>query len=150
MYRSVKMVILHQMFDILLFLIFCESANALECPIDKTCDSFWKQLLKYPGHNLKKALKCLEYDENISPMEALGNKSVPQEIFIDVLDMNVLEINQERQYGIWGYKLRFNWYDHRYGNMGCHVFKWGVQHWKDFTKGNYSQVPNKRVTRLTI
>ena len=107
------MVILHQMFSIFLSLMFFESANALECPIDKTCDSFWKHLLKYPGHNLKKALKCLEYDENISPMEALGNKSFPQEIFIDVLDMNVLEINQERQYGIWGYKLRFNWYDHR-------------------------------------
>ena len=81
MYRSVKMFILHQMFDIILLLMFFESANANECPIDKTCDSFWKHLLKYPGHNLKKALKCLEYNENISPMEALGNKSVPQEIF---------------------------------------------------------------------
>ena len=107
------MVILHQMFSIFLSLMFFESANALECPIDKTCDSFWKHLLKYPGHNLKKALKCLEYDENISPMEALGNKSFPQEIFIDVLDMNVLEINQEKQYGIWGYKIKFMWYDHR-------------------------------------
>ena len=45
------------------------------------------------------------------PLENLTTRTTI--IFIDVLDMNVLEINQEKQYGIWGYKIRFMWNDHR-------------------------------------
>ena len=69
--------------------------------------------MKYPGHNLIQGLKCLEYDENMSPKEALGNTSWPQEILFETLEYNILQIDQEKQFGIWGYKLKFSWYDHR-------------------------------------
>jgi hypothetical protein len=55
----------------------------------------------------------LEYDKNINPMEALGNTSWPQEILYEILEMNILEIDQEKQFGVWSYKLKFSWYDRR-------------------------------------
>ena len=87
----------------------------LECQIntDNKCESFWKHLLKYPGHNLIEGLKCLEYDRNVTPMEALGNESFPQEILFEVLDMSIIQIDQEEEFGVWRYKLKFTWHDHR-------------------------------------
>ena len=46
-------------------------------------------------------------------MEALGNTSWPQEILYEILEMNILQIDQEKQFGVWSYKLKFSWYDHR-------------------------------------
>ena len=46
-------------------------------------------------------------------MEALGNTSWPQEIMFEILEMNILQIDQEKQFGVWGYKLKFSWYDQR-------------------------------------
>ena len=46
-------------------------------------------------------------------MEALGNESFPQEILFEVIDMSILQIDQEEQFGVWRYKLKFTWYDHR-------------------------------------
>ena len=46
-------------------------------------------------------------------MEALGNTSWPQEILYEILEMNIMEIDQEKQFGVWSYKLKFSWYDHR-------------------------------------
>ena len=67
----------------------------LECQTntENKCESFWKHLLKYPGHNLIQGLKCLEYDKNINPTEALGNTSWPQEILYEILEMNILQID---------------------------------------------------------
>ena len=43
----------------------------LECQKnnENKCQSLWKHLLKYPGHNLIEGLKCLEYDRNVTPMQ---------------------------------------------------------------------------------
>ena len=46
-------------------------------------------------------------------MEALGNESFPQEILFEVLDMSVIQIDQEEEFGVWRYKLKFTWHDHR-------------------------------------
>ena len=69
--------------------------------------------MKYPGHNLKKGLECLDYDQHISSNEYYGNGSSPQEVFFDVLEVNIVEINEEKKYVIWGYKLKVMWDDLR-------------------------------------
>ena len=69
--------------------------------------------MKYPGNNLKRGLKCLEYDENIPSNEARENVSIPQEVVFNFLEVNILEINQEKQYVLLGYKVKVSWYDHR-------------------------------------
>ena len=69
--------------------------------------------MKYPGDNLEEGLKCLDYEKKISANENFGNGSFPQKVFFDVEDMNILEINEEKQHLLWGYKLKLKWYDHR-------------------------------------
>ena len=87
----------------------------IECPTktDNKCERFWHQLLKYPGHNLEKGLKCLEYDKNVPPSEALGNDSKPTEIFLTALDITFVEINEEEEYGLMRSRTSAIWYDHR-------------------------------------
>ena len=89
--------------------------SGIECPTktDNKCEKFWHKLLKYPGHNLKKGLKCLNYDKNIAPSEVYGNVSKPTEILLNALDITWLEINDEKEYGIMGSRMSANWYDHR-------------------------------------
>ena len=86
-----------------------------ECPTitDKKCKAFWKKLLQYPGHNLKKGLKCIGYNENITGMQALKNDSELQRIDLDVIEANIIQINEEKQYGIWEFKSKVIWYDLR-------------------------------------
>ena len=69
--------------------------------------------MKYPGDNLKEGLKCLGYDKKISANEHHGNGSFPQKVFFDVLEMNILDINEEKQHLLWGYKTKVYWYDPR-------------------------------------
>ena len=55
--------------------------QALECPTqsDNKCETFWQQLLEYPGENLKEGLKCLNYSGEISSTLAIGeNNSLHQ------------------------------------------------------------------------
>jgi len=114
------------MVDIIQILILCTvlfmkysgkpvSAKGIECPTEteNKCEKFWHRLLKYPGHNLKKGLKCLDYDKNIAPSETHGNNSIPTEIFMKALDITFLEINDEKEYGLMESRVSAIWYDHR-------------------------------------
>ena len=69
--------------------------------------------MKYPGDNLEEGLKCFDYEKKISANEHFGNGIFPQKVFFDVEDMNILEINEEKQHLLWGYKLKLKWYDDR-------------------------------------
>ena len=89
--------------------------SALECPTkrENNCETFWHKLLKYPGHNLEEGLKCLDYDRHISSNEYYGNGSIPQEVLFDIMEVNIVEINEEKRYVILGYKLKITWDDLR-------------------------------------
>ena len=55
-------------------LVYVQKLEAIECPTktDNKCEKFWHKLFIYPGHNLREGLKCLNYDGNITAMQALG------------------------------------------------------------------------------
>ena len=46
-------------------------------------------------------------------MQALKNDSELQRIDLDVIEANILQINEEKQYGIWEFKSKVKWYDLR-------------------------------------
>ena len=98
-----------------ILLLHLQNSEAIECPTknDKKCESFWQQLSMYPGHNLREGLKCLNYDGNISSIQANGNTSSPQRIYIEVLSTDVIEINEEKEFGVWRFKIEFTWQDER-------------------------------------
>ena len=56
--------------------MYVQKLEAIECPTktDNKCEKFWHKLYIYPGHNLREGLKCLNYDGNITAMQALGKK----------------------------------------------------------------------------
>ena len=86
-----------------------------ECPTktNSKCEVFWQTLLQYPGHNLRKGLKCLGYDKNINAMQSFRNGSEPQRIDLDITRVNIVQINEEKQYSVWEYKSKMSWYDYR-------------------------------------
>merc|ERR1712062_671940 len=61
----------------------------------------------------EEGLKCLGYDKNVTPNEALGNNSKPTEIFLTALDITFVEINEEEEYGLMRSRTSAIWYDHR-------------------------------------
>ena len=79
LYPAIINMILFKYFpQLLILLLHFEFLNAMECPTesDKKCEAFWHQLFKYPGHNLRKGLKCLNYNANITSVHARGNTSL--------------------------------------------------------------------------
>ena len=96
-------------------LLYLQNSEAIECPTknDNKCESFWQQLSMYPGHNLREGLKCLNYNGNITSMQANGNTSSPQRIHIEVLSSDIIEVNEEKEFGVWRIKMEFTWQDER-------------------------------------
>ena len=80
---------------------------------DNKCEKFWHKLFMYPGHNLREGLKCLDYDGNITSMQALGNTSTLQHVHFDVESYNIIEINEVKEYGVWRNIWRTTWKEER-------------------------------------
>jgi hypothetical protein len=62
---------------------------------------------------LHEGLKCLKYNGNITYLEAFEDYSAPQKIDIDILSVDIIEVNEERGFGIWKFQTQFTWHDHR-------------------------------------
>ena len=52
-------------------------------------------------------LKCLNYNGNITSMEAFENLSAPQEINIDIVSVEIIEVDEEKEFGIWKFRQGF-------------------------------------------
>jgi len=89
--------------------------KATKCPTenDKKCQSFWHQLFMYPGQNLREGLKCLRYDGNITSNQAFGKTSIPQKIYVDMPSVDIIELNENEEFGVWRFRTQFTWYDER-------------------------------------
>ena len=89
--------------------------KATKCPTenDKKCQSFWHQLFMYPGQNLREGLKCLRYDGNITSNQAFGKTSTPQKIYVDMPSVDIIELNENEEFGVWRFRTQFTWYDER-------------------------------------
>ena len=46
-------------------------------------------------------------------MQALKNDLELQRVDLDVIEANIIQINEEKQYGIWEFKSKVMWYDLR-------------------------------------
>ena len=92
-----------------------DSVTSIECPTinDTKCETFWQKLFIYPGHNLHEGLKCLNYNGNITYLEAFEDYSAPQKIDIDIISVDIIEVNEEREFGVWKFQTQFTWYDKR-------------------------------------
>ena len=89
--------------------------KATKCPTenDNKCQSFWHQLFMYPGQNLREGLKCLRYDGNITSNQAFGKTSIPQKIYVDMPSVDIIELNEKEEFGVWRFRTQFTWYDER-------------------------------------
>ena len=74
--------------------------EAVECPTenDVKCETFWHQLFKYPGNNLKEGLKCLNYNRNITSSQAFRNNSLLQHIHFDTISLDITEIDEIKEH----------------------------------------------------
>ena len=90
--------------------------QALECPTksDNKCETFWQQLLEYPGDNLKEGLKCLNYSGEISSTLPIGeNNSSLHQVQLNCGEFVFYDINEEKHSGSWKVKLNTYWQDKR-------------------------------------
>ena len=74
--------------------------EAMECPTktNNSCENFWYQLFKYPGHNLEEGLKCLNYNRNLTSMQALGDMSSKQHIHFETLSLDITEVDEVKEH----------------------------------------------------
>jgi len=101
--------------------IFCilllqsQCLEAFECPTetDNKCEKFWHQLFKYPGHNLREGLRCLNYTSNITSSQALGNSSSLQHIHFDTISLDITEIDEVKEHIRWRWHYMTSWLDER-------------------------------------
>ena len=70
----------------------------LSTETDNKCEKFWHQLFKYPGHNLREGLRCLNYTSNITSSQALGNSSSLQHIHFDTISLDITEIDEVKEH----------------------------------------------------
>ena len=95
--------------------------EAVECPTktDNKCERFWHKLFKYPGHNLHEGLKCLNYNKNITSVQALGNTSSLQHIRFETLSLGITEVDEVKGHLRWKWSWKTSWIDER--------LKWPVE-----------------------
>ena len=73
--------------------------EAMECPTktNNSCN-FWHQLFKYPGHNLEEGLKCLNYNRNLTSMQALGDTSSKPHIHFETLSLGITDLDEVKEH----------------------------------------------------
>ena len=98
-----------------IILLHSQFLDAIECPTEnnKKCEDFWHELFKYPGHNLREGLKCLNYNGNITSLQASGNKSSLQYIHFETIAMDITDIDEVKKHVLWDWKYKTSWVDER-------------------------------------
>ena len=83
-----------------LLTLHCPFLKAIECPTknNDSCSKFWHQLFKYPGHNLQEGLKCLDYNKNLTSMQALGATYTKQEIHFDTQSLAIIQVDEVKEH----------------------------------------------------
>ena len=75
-------------------------------------NEFHKDALCHLGHNLREGLKCLNYNGNINSNKALG-KSTPFNVKWETLSIDVTQLNEVKNLGVWQHTLHVSWNDER-------------------------------------
>ena len=100
----------------------------------------------YLGNNLRKGLKCLDYDESLSPMKTIGNTTVPPQVDLDIVSLKIKEINEYEDYAIFQFEYKNTWTDERLKwPSSCLQTKEGVP---DFVKSELLDVLWNPITYL--
>ena len=100
---------------VFVLLVHFQILEAIECPTktENKCEKFWHPLFKYPGHNLRKGLKCLNYNKNITSVQALGNTSLLQHINFETLSLDITQVDEIKGHIRWRWNYVTSWIEDR-------------------------------------